>query len=176
MPNNGDSLVKLTKLGDFDHILPHFLFNSDIVAYPGAKNSLVPFADGGFAFLELIEDASSPETFQYQVEIGADQTIVPDGSGGYNVVNKEGGFVISLGAPWAVDAKGVEIPIEYTLDDGGLLTLVVEHRSKDYTYPIVADPCWSFWSSQCRGQVISKTVESAAAATTAGVILTVAWQ
>lgn len=42
-------------------------------------------------------------------------------------------------APWAVDADGVDVATWYEVR-GTTLVQVVDHRGKNVTYPIVADP------------------------------------
>jgi hypothetical protein len=41
--------------------------------------------------------------------------------------------------PWAVDSRGVKVPTHYQLN-GNQLTQVVDHASRNVTYPVVADP------------------------------------
>lgn len=165
-PNSGDSSVKVTQLAIPDGPQSSPVEFGDMSFFPESKNFLLAFAGGGFFFLEVIEDADSPEAFQYRIDIGRDQTISPDGSGGYTVFNKDGEHVVSLGVPWALDSDGIDVPVRYTLDDAGVLSLEVDHRGMDYAYPIFADPCWAFWSDSCRPQVIEYTV--VAAVTSAG--------
>lgn len=51
--------------------------------------------------------------------------------------------------PWAFDSDGTRVPTWYTFADD-ILTLHIDHTGGEYVYPIVADPCWKFWSSGCR--------------------------
>ncbi|MBM0262830.1 hypothetical protein [Corynebacterium macginleyi] len=50
-------------------------------------------------------------------------------------------LVGGVDAPWARDAKGVEVPTHFEVQ-GNVLTQVVEHKSGDFAYPITADPSW----------------------------------
>ena len=160
-PNSGDSSVKLTKLVDSDQDQSQTpIVFGDVVAYPDYNSLVVAYEDGGFAILEAIMNAESPEAL--------------DGLGGYVVVNKDGGHVVSLGVPWAFDAKGEEVPTRFTLDDDGVITLEVAHRSMEYTYPIVADPCFRFWSGGCKAKVASAAVQGIILSRTVAIITTIA--
>ena len=174
-PNSGDSSVKLTKLVDSDQDQSQTpIVFGDVVAYPDYNSLVVAYEDGGFAILEAIMNAESPEAFRYRIDIGRDQTIAADGLGGYVVVNKDGGHVVSLGVPWAFDGKGEEVPTLFTLDDDGVITLEVAHRSMEYTYPIVADPCFRFWSGGCKAKVASAAVQGIILSRTVAIITTIA--
>ena len=174
-PNSGDSSVKLTKLVDSDQDQSQTpIVFGDVVAYPDYNSLVVAYEDGGFAILEAIMNAESPEAFRYRIDIGRDQTIAADGLGGYVVVNKDGGHVVSLGVPWAFDGKGEEVPTLFTLDDDGVITLEVAHRSMEYTYPIVADPCFRFWSGGCKAKVASAAVQGTILSRTVAIITTIA--
>lgn len=144
---HGESAIKLVRLGA-----------NTVAGQPASvetyKNLLVVFEEeGGFALLELIENASGASTFSYRLDIGRDQTVAPDGAGGYAVVNKDSEHVVSIGMPWALDANGEKVPTSYTLEDG-ILTLRVDHENlAPDAYPVVADPCLRFWAKKCRGKV-----------------------
>ena len=66
--------------------------------------------------LEIIEDADSPDSFEYRIDLGSARRITTDGAGGHNVLDGVG-EVVSLGAPWAYDANGQPVPVQYTLHD-----------------------------------------------------------
>lgn len=128
--------------------------------YPDEKSLAIPFGeDGVYAILEIIEDADSPDLFQYRIDIGDGRDILgeEDGSGGYKVT-VDGETVVRLGAPWAVDSEGKVVETYYMME-GKTLTLKVDHKGLDYMYPIVADPCWKVWKGGCGRQI----AESAAA-------------
>ncbi len=169
-PHRDASEIKLTKLGTSGAgSSSHGVLTADnVIVYRDQKNLLVAFEDGGYALLEYIENANSPEAFRYRIDIGSNQTISPDGLGGYNVVNKTGEHVVSLGAPWAIDAEGVDVPTRYTLQNG-VLTLEVDHRAEGmkYAYPIVADPCLSW---KCVKKVVVATVIGAGAGAAGGAV------
>lgn len=53
--------------------------------------------------------------------------------------------VTTVAKPWAVDARGVDVPTHFEVR-GTTLTQVVEHRAGNYTYGIVADPNFLWWA------------------------------
>ncbi len=111
--------------------------------------------------MEVIANADAPNVFQYRVDIGSGQTISTDYSGGYSVIDKTGEQVVSLGAPWATDSEGVDVPTRYNMVDD-VLTLEVNHQNSgvNYAYPILADPCWKFLSEGCKKKVAKDAMGS----------------
>ena len=76
----------------------------------------------------------------FVVDIPSGMTLASDG-GGYKLVapGPEGDVVLAeIEAPWAVDAKGKQLPTSYSLNPGGVLTQTID--TDGATYPIVADP------------------------------------
>ena len=164
-PRDGGSHIRMTRLGNGEQNSDSVarLFGNGTIAYPDYKYMLFPFDDGGYALVELIESAESPTSFKYQLDIGSDRTVSPDGSGGFLVLDENGSTVVRLHAPWAVDANDVDVPTQFYLSDDGLLTLEVDHLSGKYAYPIIADPCYQFWSSGCSDKVRNATSNGMAA-------------
>lgn len=98
----------------------------------------------------IISDASQTERFEYDFGGGVTVEIQQDGSAiAYTteeITDPDTGvtapvekIVADVAAPWARDAAGVDVPTRYKAS-GSTLVQVVEHRSGNYTYPIVADP------------------------------------
>jgi hypothetical protein len=143
-PNDGGDPVVLTKIND-----PRDENHKN----GGYKNIALAWEDGGFSLWELIEDDSEPTRFDYAITMGPMYSIASSSDGGFTVTNKDGFEVIAVGSPWAVDAKGTEVPAYYEITDEKVLTLVVEHTGGDskveYEYPILADPCFAFWRGSC---------------------------
>ncbi len=164
--NDDKSEIRMTKLGISNEDEP-------TSEYSTHKNLLFAFDDGGYALLEVIENSSSTESFQYRIELDEGQTISMDGLGGYQVVGKNGDHVAYLEAPWAFDSAGTEVPTQYVLNDG-VLTLQVDHAEGEYAYPIIADPCWKFWSAGCRSKVAAAGAQSMTTATVIRVAATAA--
>lgn len=97
-----------------------------------------------------ISDASQTERFEYHFGGGVTVEIQQDGSAiAYTteeVTDPDTGvttpiekIVADVATPWARDADGIDVPTRYKAS-GSTLVQVVEHRSGNYTYPIVADP------------------------------------
>lgn len=98
----------------------------------------------------IISDASQTERFEYDFGGGVSVEIREDGSAiAYTteeVTDPDTGvttpierIVADVATPWARDADGIDVPTRYEAS-GSTLVQVVEHRSGNYTYPIVADP------------------------------------
>ncbi|MFJ4253937.1 hypothetical protein [Microbacterium sp. NPDC090003] len=93
----------------------------------------------------VITSPSQPQEFAYDFGAGNSVEIQEDGS--VVVVSDQPAagspetevIVASIDAPWATDASGVPVATHYVAE-GSVLTQVVEHRSGDTTYPVVADP------------------------------------
>jgi hypothetical protein len=97
----------------------------------------------GFAVVELLASAASPEAFTYHVELAEDHTLALDDKGGIVVINPDGSWIQPIAPPWAFDSEGNQVPVRYELA-GNRLVMHVKHRGvTDVSYPIVADPCWS---------------------------------
>ncbi|MTD47332.1 hypothetical protein GKE82_24305 [Conexibacter sp. W3-3-2] len=115
--------------------------SSSAVAYDSGLSSTVVVAkEDGAQVLATIESAEAPERFRYPLTLAEGQTIQATGDGGYVVLEADGTTIaLTIAPPWAKDATGAAVPVRYELD-GTDLTMVVEHRSSEATYPIVADP------------------------------------
>lgn len=168
-PVGDEPALTMTKLGiaDGDSSVGVVAVVNELAAYPGLGSVVVAFEDGGYVLAEVIQDATSADTFQYEIVLGEGQSISDDGAGGYIVVNENGETVAPLAAPWAVDADGVDVPTSYTLDDEGVLALHVDHQAAEYAYPILTDPCWG-WN--CAKKVIKAAAKGAAIWGTGGAI------
>ena len=161
-PAGDEPAIRMTKLGisdEDDSSIGAVAVSNEFAIYEEHNSAVLAFEDGGYALLEVIENANSAGALQYHIDLGDGQSISSDGVGGYQVVNEDGENVVALGAPWAVDAAGTDVPTRYQLDENGTLTLEVDHLGgTNYVYPIVADPCWRFWSRGCRRQVAAGAV------------------
>ncbi|WP_229054318.1 hypothetical protein [Aeromicrobium sp. Leaf350] len=69
--------------------------------------------------------------------------MAPDGSA--QAYNGQGDLISIAATPWAVDAAGRPVPTHFEIN-GLSLTQVVEHRSAEFAYGIVADPWWNPFS------------------------------
>lgn len=143
-PKDGTDAIKMIRL--------HAFTENEAVDRPDDLFVVLPLKEDGYAFLEVIQGAESQEIFRYKIEAGQGRQITEDQSGGYSILgsNKEG--VVSMSDPWAYDMNGTPVPAQYTLENG-VLTMTVDHQIGDYAYPIVADPCFTFWNSSCWSQI-----------------------
>lgn len=119
---------------------------SGAITYPGRNgvaNTVVPLSDG-VQMLTTIASADAPTSFSYPIEIPRGGTIALAQDGSAMVADKSGNPLISTDAPWAVDANGVPVPTHYEVEGTDLIQ-VVDHEAGDYTYPIVADPRYTYW-------------------------------
>lgn len=167
-PKDGTEAIKMSRL--------HADTKGETVDRPDDLYMVLPLIDDGYAFLEVIQGAESQKTFKYEIEAGASRQITNDQSGGYSILDGNNKGIASMGTPWAYDQKGTAVPTSYTLENG-ILTMTVDHQKGDYVYPIVADPCWSFWRSSCWSQItetVGATAQSTQVQTAAAVASVVA--
>lgn len=94
--------------------------------------------DGSFRNLLHIESERAPENFEF--EFPADLELHKESDGSVTISNEEGDSIGFLDHPWAVDADGKKVPVEYAIQ-GQTLTKVVHHGTTT-AYPVVADPVW----------------------------------
>jgi hypothetical protein len=113
-----------------------------VVSYDNNNSSItapVVKDDGSLQVTTIIQDASAPTEYAYELTIpqGATASLADDG----NVVflGFDGTFVGGVTPAWAKDANGVSVPTHYVVV-GTTLTQVVEHTGGDFAYPVVADP------------------------------------
>lgn len=114
------------------------------VVYPGsdgAANAVIPTSDG-VQMITTIANKDAPSSYEYKVSVptGGKIQLV---DGGAVVLDANGNPVVTVPAPWARDANGVTVPSHFETD-GSTLTQVVDHASGSYSYPVVADPWWSW--------------------------------
>lgn len=107
--------------------------------------AVVPTQEGAIRVHSVIESAAAQERYEYGFP-EADFIFEDSESGSLFLVRftdtEEGIEIVgALGAPWAVDANGTQVPTHYEID-GTTVTQVVEHIDGGYAYPIVADPEW----------------------------------
>ncbi len=125
-----------------------------------------------FAVLEVIDGPTGPQSFTYEMALPDGAVLVLRESG--QVWLRTAGSEESqlLTAPWAYDADSRPVPVRYQVD-GNSLTMLVDHDIEgQWSYPIVADPCWKCIKEVAIGVV--KTVGGVAAGTTAFAAGTVA--
>ncbi|MFB9414902.1 PASTA domain-containing protein [Dactylosporangium matsuzakiense] len=90
--------------------------------------------------LYVIKGSSAPAAFETTFA-GATPRLA---HGGVELA-RDGKTVGALTPPWAYDADGTAVPSHYEVS-GDRVRLVVEHRGRDVTYPVVADPMMALGS------------------------------
>lgn len=119
---------------------------SDSISSDSVKYAITPFENGNVKVHSILQDKSAPETFSYTFP-GVDAIILDEETGVAFLFTQNGEDFELIGGidkPWARDAHGVAVPTHFEVE-GNVLTQVVEHKSGNYAYPIVADPSW--WDS-----------------------------
>lgn len=83
----------------------------------------------------------------YTFVLGDESTrLVQGGDGAVSVQNSDGRTVNYVQPPWAVDAKGKQLPTSFTVE-GNVLTQHIDTRGA--TFPVVADPQFGCTVVQC---------------------------
>ncbi len=95
-------------------------------------------SDGSLQINTVIESETSPTSYSYPIAIPNGGRLERNGEAIF-ILDAKGGFVGAVAPAWAKDANGADVPTHYEIN-GATLTQVVDHTSKDLTYPIVADP------------------------------------
>lgn len=131
------------------------------VASSGVLNMAVPTADGVQLLTEL-PNRGSPRRFTYDVAGSRVETTADGGAIAYD----DRGVIVMRAAPaWATDALGRSVPTHYE-SEGSKLVQVVDHTDGHFSYPIVADPWWSFLTTAamtaCGWQILDVLEENAA--------------
>jgi hypothetical protein len=108
-------------------------------AHPQADLLIRPSVTGVQTF-EQLTGADAPESFQYRIELGAEQTA--ELSDGVITIRQAGAVIAQSLPPRAFDADHQVVPMTTSLDDG-VLRLDVPHRGRGFRYPIVVDPDWT---------------------------------
>lgn len=112
-------------------------------------------------------DASAVYPFPIDVPQGASVDLFEDGS--VAVTDADGNALGVFPAPWAVDAKGQEVPTWFEVTTDNTVVQHVQHVG--YAYPVIADPVWMvpvlIVGARVAIQVAVKASSSAAARTAA---------
>lgn len=102
----------------------------------GVDTVVRPEFDGALTF-QTIRQATSPESFSWHVNVSSNQKLVADDLRHAEVDYEDGSEAFLITAETAHDATGASVPTKLTVE-GSTLTLVVEHHSGTFVYPIVA--------------------------------------
>jgi hypothetical protein len=113
-----------------------------VVAYDNNNGSItVPTVkdDGTIQVATIIEGPDAPTSYSYELDLGGYARPAVLDNGGILFMDSSGSFVLGVAPPWALDANGASVPTHYELTNGRV-TQVVEHRTSQVAYPVVADP------------------------------------
>jgi hypothetical protein len=106
----------------------------------GTANS-VAAAREGTQMAVTIANKDAATRFDYTPNVEGGGKVQLTEGGGAVVLDADGNILKVVPPAWGKDAKDVDVPSHFETD-GTTLTLVVDHTSADYAYPIVADPWW----------------------------------
>lgn len=116
------------------------LTSAGLVTYENSNDTFsvpLPYDDGSIQMNTVIESASAPKRFEY--EVGLPDGVMMSHIDGGGVVLERGAETVATIAPaWARDANGNEVETWYEIEDATLVQMV-EHSDAD-AYPVVADP------------------------------------
>lgn len=113
-----------------------------VVSYDnGNSSTTVPIVknDGSLQIATIIENATAPTRYAYQLGLPAGSTASLQNDGGVLLLDADGTYLGGVAPAWATDASGAKIRTHYELD-GTTLTQVVDHKATSVAYPVVADP------------------------------------
>lgn len=116
------------------------LTSTGLVTYENSNDTFtvpLPYDDGSIQMNTVIESASAPKRFEYEVGL-PDGVIMSHIEGGGVVLERGAETVATIAPAWARDANGNEVETWYEIEDSTLVQ-TVEHSDAD-AYPIVADP------------------------------------
>ncbi|SDS56116.1 hypothetical protein SAMN05216371_0164 [Streptomyces sp. TLI_053] len=150
------------------------------IVYPdAAKNTDIavqPTTDGGARSLVTLKDAGAPTEHRFTLNLPDGAELIANDQGGYDITKSSpqgGRFVMGqIDAPWAKDANGRTVPTSYKRDGNTLVQEV--HTTKDTTFPVVADPKWT-WGIITGTVYFDKDETISTAANSAFVAVLFAW-
>lgn len=98
--------------------------------------------DTGVRVLTAIADSSAPDSYSYTFDV-PQGSFISESANGYFVRGPDGGTLGHLDPAWAIDAAGKNVDSTYEWS-GTKLTQHVDLSAPGLTYPILADPGWSY--------------------------------
>jgi hypothetical protein len=98
----------------------------------------------GVRILTAIGSSEAPEEYSYTFDVPEGTQLKQSHEGRmYSIVGPDGAQIGVLSAPWAVDATGQSVDTSFSWS-GSTLIQHVDLSSSTITYPVVADPDWSY--------------------------------
>lgn len=102
----------------------------------------IPGDAGELQVNTVIESPDAPAEYEYGVQLPTEARLERVGDA-LVYLGTEDQLLLMVGAPWAKDAEGRDVPTHYEVGSG-TITQIIEHNST-FAYPIVADP-WFGWT------------------------------
>jgi sugar lactone lactonase YvrE len=128
---SGDVERQASEIGDSSAFYPNVREETDVVV------TATPTGVETYTHLRS-PDAPRQETFDLDLPQGSSLTRTP--SGGAEVTSADGTPILTVQAPWAIDAEGTQVPA--ALDVEGHSVTVSVAPAADAAYPILVDPLW----------------------------------
>lgn len=98
----------------------------------------------GVRVLTAIGSSDAPEDYSYTFDVPDGTQLVESHEGNlYSLVDPEGLRIGTFSAPWAVDSAGKSIETSFSWS-GSTLTQHVDLGDDSITFPVIADPDWSY--------------------------------
>lgn len=132
------------------------------------STSVQALDDGGVRAMVVLNDASAPSQYRFDIAVEPGQHLEVFGDGSAGIVDANGAVSVPIGAAWAADAAGVAVPTFYTVE-GNTLVQNIDHSSDAVSYPVVADPCW--WGWKCAKRIVKGAAGGAIAGGVAGCVM-----
>jgi NHL repeat-containing protein len=96
----------------------------------------------GVTSFQNIRDATSPETYSWEVSLAEGQTLRSIDPLDAEVVYENGTVALLISAERAHDAVGTNVPTTLSVSDGNIITLSVSHQQASIVYPVIAGSGW----------------------------------
>lgn len=104
-------------------------------------SSVVQKVDNSTQVLTVIDGASSPSSYRFDLNLPAGDHLVSGPDGSVLISTTDNVIVGDIATPWAKDAKGVNLPTTYTIDGNSVTQNV---NLEGAAFPVVADPRVTF--------------------------------
>lgn len=152
VPKDPSDGIAVKTNGDKFSVMPPGANNADdstkiatgVVAYKNDDTAaVVQNTDTGIRMMTVIDNASAPTDYKYNVDLPTGGSIVLNDDGSASVLGSDNTPIAYVPVPWAKDANGNTVQTHFTTD-GTSLTQHVQHNVDDVAYPVTADPWWSF--------------------------------
>lgn len=141
--SNGDGTPLSVGLPDVAVQTPVVAGDDVTAVYPAASTGNTALAiqtfEDGARIHTVLANASAPTSFAYPVSVPSGGNIEDLGGGMLSINDSAGEAIGYVNSPWARDANGTAVPTRFEIV-GSSVIQHVDHRSSNFTYPVVADP------------------------------------